>query len=145
MARVFSDVARGFSRSQADTYRLTGGLSGELGGNLSWDAYYQYGRTDRLQTVDNNLVVAGPTPFFTWAADAVDDPVTGAPTCRALLSPDPALRAAAAGCVPVNLFGTGTQVNWFFGGTYGQVALSGPSHGGTRWQLAGRAFGFASS
>jgi iron complex outermembrane receptor protein len=107
MARVFSDIERGFSRSKADTYRLTGGLSGKLGSNLNWDAYYQYGRTDRLQTVDNNLVVAGPTPFFSWAADAVVDPATGNPTCRVLLSPDPAVRTAAAGCVPINLFGAG--------------------------------------
>jgi outer membrane receptor protein involved in Fe transport len=107
MAKVFSDLERGFSRSKADTYRVTGGLSGELGSNLNWDAYYQYGRTDRLQTVDNNLVVAGPTPFFTWAADVVINPATGTPTCRVLLSPDPAVRAAAAGCVPINLFGAG--------------------------------------
>src|SRR5690606_37277960 len=33
------------------------------------------------------------------------NPATGTPTCRALLSPDPALREAAAGCVPLNLFG----------------------------------------
>jgi iron complex outermembrane recepter protein len=107
LARVFSDIERGFSRSKADSYRVTGGLSGEFGSNLNWDAYYQYGRTDRLQTVDNNLVVAGPTPFFTWAADVVVNPATGAPTCRTLLSPDPAVRAAAAGCVPINLFGAG--------------------------------------
>ena len=47
--------------------------------------------------------------------------------------------------VDFNLFGTGTQINGFFGGTYGQLAFSVPSLGGTRWQLAGRAFGIASS
>ena len=47
--------------------------------------------------------------------------------------------------IDFNLFGTGTQVNAFFGGTYGQLAISVPSLGGTRWQLAGRAFGIASS
>jgi hypothetical protein len=46
--------------------------------------------------------------------------------------------------IDFNLFDTGTQVNGFFGGTYGQVAVSVPSLGGTRWQLAGRAFGIAS-
>ena len=46
--------------------------------------------------------------------------------------------------IDFNLFGTGTQVNGFFGGTYGQLAVSVPSLGGTRWQLAGRAFGIAS-
>jgi hypothetical protein len=47
--------------------------------------------------------------------------------------------------VDFNLLGTGTQMNAFFGGTYGQLAVSVPSLGGTRWQLAGRAFGIASS
>jgi hypothetical protein len=47
--------------------------------------------------------------------------------------------------VDFNLFNTGTQFNGFFGGTYGQLAFSIPSLGGSRWQLAGRAFGIASS
>jgi hypothetical protein len=47
--------------------------------------------------------------------------------------------------VDFDLFGTGTQLSAFFGGTYGQLAFSAPSLGGTRWQLAGRAFGIASS
>jgi outer membrane receptor protein involved in Fe transport len=120
LARSFDDLARGYSRSKADTYRATTGLSGDLGKVFSWDLYYQYGRTDRLQTVDNNLVVGDPSNSpnspatiaasnarFFFAADAVINPATGLPTCRALLSTDPALRAAAAGCVPINLFGTG--------------------------------------
>jgi hypothetical protein len=44
-----------------------------------------------------------------------------------------------------DLFGTGTQFTAFFGGTYGQLALSVPSLGGSRWQLAARASGIASS
>ena len=47
--------------------------------------------------------------------------------------------------VDFNLLGTGAQFNGFFGGSYGQVAFSAPSLGGTRWQLAGRAFGIATS
>lgn len=47
--------------------------------------------------------------------------------------------------VDFNLFGTGAQLNAFFGGTYGQLAMSIPSLRGSRWQLAGRAFGIASS
>jgi hypothetical protein len=52
---------------------------------------------------------------------------------------------AGVSYVDFDLFGTGAQVNAFFGGTYGQLALSAPSLGHTRWQLAGRAFGIASS
>jgi hypothetical protein len=47
--------------------------------------------------------------------------------------------------VDFNLLGTGAQLNVFFGGSYAQAAFSAPSLGGTRWQLAGRAFGIASS
>jgi hypothetical protein len=47
--------------------------------------------------------------------------------------------------VNFNLFGTGTQLNAFYGGTFGQLAFSVPSVGGTRWQVAGRAFAIASS
>ncbi len=52
---------------------------------------------------------------------------------------------AGASYVDFNFLGTGTQVNAFFGGTYGQLAFSVPSLGGSRWQLAGRGFGIASS
>lgn len=47
--------------------------------------------------------------------------------------------------VDFNLFGTGTQFSGFFGGSYGQLAFSAPSIRGSRWQLAGRAFGIATS
>jgi hypothetical protein len=47
--------------------------------------------------------------------------------------------------VDFNLFGTGAQFNGFFGGSFGQLAFSAPSLKGSRWQLAGRAFGIASS
>lgn len=47
--------------------------------------------------------------------------------------------------VDFDLFDTGTQLNAFFGGSYAQLAFSIPSLGGTRWQLAGRAFGIATS
>ncbi|MEO5898209.1 MAG: hypothetical protein ABIS06_21190 [Vicinamibacterales bacterium] len=47
--------------------------------------------------------------------------------------------------VDFNLFDTGSQLNLFFGGAYAQLAFSVPSINGTRWQLAGRAFGIATS
>jgi hypothetical protein len=42
-----------------------------------------------------------------------------------------------------NLFGTGTQLNGFFGGTYGQLSWQVPRLGRGRMQLAGEAFGIA--
>lgn len=118
MARLFDDMGRGFSTSAADTWRVTGGFSGKLWSKWDWDAYAQYSRTDRLQKVQDNLVVGDPTmpvgnpsliansnAKFYYALDAVVDPSNGQATCRALLSADAALRNAAAGCVPLNLFG----------------------------------------
>ena len=43
--------------------------------------------------------------------------------------------------VDLNLFGTGTQLNAFFGGSYGQLSWSVPSIGNSQWQAHGRAFG----
>ncbi len=120
MLRVFDDMGRGYSTSKADSWSVAAGLSGSAFLDWDWDAHYQYSSTDRLQQVENNLIVgaaiypvnnpatiAQSNALFYYAADAVVDPSTGNPTCRALLSPDPALRAAAAGCVPLNLFGAG--------------------------------------
>jgi hypothetical protein len=52
---------------------------------------------------------------------------------------------AGVSYVDFDLFGTGTQFNGFYGGTFGQLAFSVPSINGTRWQIAGRAFGIASA
>ncbi len=122
MGRVGDDLARGFSTSTADVWRGTTGLEGNFGNTGTWNFYYQFGRTDRLQTVEDNRIqgdpgktAADPTnPLnFARAVDAVVDnetvitPGTGQIVCRATLSSNPALRAAAAGCVPLNLFGEG--------------------------------------
>ena len=50
---------------------------------------------------------------------------------------------AGVSYVDLNLFGTGAQLNAFFGGSYGQLSWSVPSLGGTRWQANGRAFAIA--
>jgi iron complex outermembrane receptor protein len=122
MGRLGDDLARGYSSSTADVYRVTTGLDGQLGEKSTWNTYYQFARTDRLQTVKDNRIqgdpgktAADPTnPLnFARAVDAVVDnetvitPGTGNIVCRAQLSANPALRAAAADCRPLNLFGAG--------------------------------------
>ena len=122
MGRVGDDLARGFSTSTANVKGATGGLNGRLGDTATWNTYYQFARTDRLQTVAGNRIQGDPSKTatdptnplrFARAVDAMVDnetvitPQTGSIVCAATLSPDPALRAAAAGCVPLNLFGTG--------------------------------------
>jgi hypothetical protein len=80
-------------------------------------------------------VVAGRAERIrTLAAGVIIDPNISKP-----------LPFAGLSYVDFNLFKTGTQFNGFFGGSYGQLAVSVPSLFGSRWQLAGRAFGIASS
>ncbi|MEJ0035120.1 MAG: TonB-dependent receptor [Gammaproteobacteria bacterium] len=120
MGRVGDDLERGFSTSTANVKGATAGLNGHFGDTATWNTYYQFSRTDRLQTVEGNRIQGDPgktatdptNPLrFARAVDAVLDtetvitPATGQIVCRATLSADPALRAAAAGCVPLNLFG----------------------------------------
>jgi len=120
---------RGFSSSEADSFRVATGFQGTLADRWTVDGYYQYARTDRLQQVENAMVtgasrvinrpgsggVNNPQSFayLAWATDAVYNPADAAlpaaqrhVVCRATISADAALRAAAAGCVPLNLFGT---------------------------------------
>ncbi|MEY4641867.1 MAG: hypothetical protein RLZZ227_1861 [Pseudomonadota bacterium] len=121
---------QGLSASEANTWRITFGLDGQFNDNWSWDTYYQFADTERDQSVQNNLVpgasrvinrpgsggVNNPESFayWSWATDAVYDPADAALpaaqrriVCRALISPDAALRSAAAGCAPFNPFGAG--------------------------------------
>jgi hypothetical protein len=98
---------------------------------------FRYLRRERTSDPSRPVetVVAGPaTRVRTLALGLIVDPNISRP-----------LPFAGLSYVDFNLFGTGTQINAFFGGTYGQLAFSVPSVAGTRWQLAGRAFGIASS
>jgi hypothetical protein len=80
-------------------------------------------------------VVAGRSERIrTLAAGVIIDPNISRP-----------LPFAGLSYVDFNLLGTGAQLNAFLGGTYGQLAVSVPALAGSRWQLAGRAFGIATS
>lgn len=75
-------------------------LEGDLGAGWKWDAYYQHGDSKNIQQI-------GLRHRANWARaiDAVVNPANGAVVCRSTLSADPVVRAAAAGCVPFNIFG----------------------------------------
>lgn len=94
---VFSRLNTDFGFVQAndkvETQRAVAGLTGQFGGGWSWDAYVQYGETDRANVDPGNVIVAN----LAQAVDAMIDPTTGDPVCR----------SGAAGCVPINLFGFG--------------------------------------
>lgn len=99
---------------------------------------YRYLRRDRqpgANAEDAIPTIAGRADRVrTLAAGVIVDPNISVP-----------LPFAGLSYVDFNLFGTGTQLSAFFGGTYGQLAFSIPSLRRSRWQLGGRAFGIASS
>jgi outer membrane receptor protein involved in Fe transport len=80
-----------------DVVRVTGGLKGTIGPKWNWDAYFEWGQNNNDQHLFNNVVGT----FLQNALDAVRDPSTGNVVCRGVLLGNP----AAAGCVPLNLFG----------------------------------------
>jgi outer membrane receptor protein involved in Fe transport len=84
-----------------DIPRAVFSLNGKLGETWTWDAGYEYGIDRYNQHIEN--ATAGPN--LTFAMDAIAGP-NGQPVCRAT-QPGPAFNAAAAGCVPINLFGDG--------------------------------------
>jgi hypothetical protein len=83
----------------------------------SSDAPSLAGRADRVRTIAGGVIL---------------DPNISIP-----------LPFAGFSYVDFNFLGTGTQINAFFGGTYGQFAFSAPSLAGSRWQLGGRGFAIA--
>lgn len=83
--------------------RFNAGFEGEFGDGWDWDVHYSYGRNDYSSLTRNNPITAN----LQFALDAVRDPISGNIVCRATL-PGPSFNAAAAGCVPLNMFGNGS-------------------------------------
>lgn len=96
VGRRFEEFGPRTVRYTTDAFLGTAGLRGEfaLGDNRwRWDAFYQYSRTDESQ-LRTNLLSRSRT---TAGLDVVV--LDGQPVCRNKEIP---------GCVPVNIFGTGT-------------------------------------
>ena len=96
--RLNTDLGFVTADSTYDTYRVVGGLKGDLNADWSWDAYYQYGRTNYENRQLNNRIQQN----YRYAVDAVVNPASGAVVCRATLT------GQAPGCAPLNLFGAGS-------------------------------------
>ncbi len=73
-------------------------LDGKLGGDWTWNAYAQKARVRLRVETESNVVTAR----YNFAVDAVRN-VAGQIVCRATQAGN----AAAAGCVPLNVFGEG--------------------------------------
>src|SRR5690606_37454769 len=78
------------------TYTVSGGLKGRVANRFDWEAFYQYGRRTQSYQIRNTRIEGR----FFEAMDALIDPITGVPACRSA-------EAAAAGCLPVDLFAPG--------------------------------------
>ena len=92
------DPAR--NQTNNDTVRVTGGLKGTISSTCTRDSYFEWGQNQNNQALFNNDVGS----YLQFALNAVTNPANGQIVCAATL-PGPAYNAAAAGCVPLNLFG----------------------------------------
>ena len=86
------DIGEFDIRNDYDTYRAVAGIDAKLGGGWSANAYYEYGRTDGVNSASNQTITAR----YNQAIDAIKD-ASGNIVCR----------NPANGCVPLNIIGTG--------------------------------------
>ena len=90
------DYGRPGEQDLRRTYRGVVDASGRISDHATWDAYYEYGRTDVRITKSGDRL----TKQYTDALDAVRDPGTGQIICNPANNP-------GRGCIPVSLFGPG--------------------------------------
>lgn len=95
---------------------------------------YRYLKKGDAATAESPTIAGRADRVRTIAAGVIVDPNISTP-----------LPFAGFSYVDFNFLGSGSQVNAFFGGTYGQLAFSVPSVARSRWQLGGQAFAIASS
>ena len=122
LMKDWDDLVFNGNVTDTEVTRFTFGFDGQFGDSTwVWDAYYQWGESDRMQRVDGLPRANG----VLYALDSVIDPLTGNPACRSAVDPmvttpsgianvvnafglslaNPVL---ANGCVPLNPFGSGS-------------------------------------
>ena len=101
--RIWNDIGPQRGDVKRETMRFVAGLEYKLGSDLTIDGYYQYGQTDYRQRGYNTTI----NSRMQFAVDSVLDD-SGNIVCRATL-PGASFRPAAAGCVPLNPFGSGAS------------------------------------
>jgi len=115
--RNYSEDIDTYNETTTDLERFSLGLSGRFGDSTwTWDAYYQFGESDRSQLVNGNIQLER----FNFALDAVDDG-TGNPVCRIIRDGIPPGFVKDArliqGCTPINILQPG-QINEHGGQDY---------------------------
>ena len=86
--------------------RSLGGLKGDLGRGVSYDASYLFGRVTLRRQYRNNLSITR----LARALDVVSDPSSGQPICRSVLiarNLGPSMAGADANCLPWDVFASG--------------------------------------
>ncbi len=135
LRKVWNPQVQQWTSQESETMRFVGGLKGRFAADWKWEGYYQYGQTEsasRQNDVATNIRLA-------FAMDAVVDdrltvdgaanPTYGQPVCRIIrdgtplldyqgrpLSDPAGLDALAAGCKPLNIFGTTFENKAYFPG-----------------------------
>lgn len=99
------DIGKIEVHNDIDSQRYVVGLDAKLGATWTFNAYYQYGRSDAYNGLSNQTITAR----YNQAIDAIRDPLTGSIVCR----------DSADGCVPLNILGTGVAsapaIEWVTG------------------------------
>jgi len=127
----FSGQASTRNQTSTDLQRWAIGFNGSIGDSTwTWDAYYQYGESDRNQNVLDNRHARA----FDFALDAVPSipgNYNSPPVCRytrdgaAAYPPGTALnlvdKRIAQGCVPINIFGTNNITPQAFDYAFGRL------------------------
>ncbi len=98
-SRQYTGIGSQESGTDLTHFNLGAGLDGKID-RFAWRLRYQHGQSD-LRGFYNKMIVA---TNFAAASDAVRDS-SGRIVCAPTLSPDPAVRARYAGCVPFSVFG----------------------------------------
>jgi outer membrane receptor protein involved in Fe transport len=91
---------------QHKSIRLLGGVKGDIGRGVSYDASYLYGKVVLDRQYQNDLSITK----LLRAVDVVTDPESGQPVCRSVLIArdlGPDAEGADPNCVPYDLFATG--------------------------------------
>jgi outer membrane receptor protein involved in Fe transport len=98
LGKGFAELGRAPIVMDNKTYRVVGGLEGDLGGSWNWDAYYQYGKNKFRSETSNTTI----TSRMLRALDATTD-AGGNPVCRVNVDANPANDDPS--CVAYNPFG----------------------------------------
>lgn len=120
MTRQGNDFGNNKYEITNESPRITLGLEGTFSNGWDWDAHASYGMNDYFFDSQNNPIIAN----LGFAIDAVRDE-NGNIVCAATIPGHPRFNPAAAGCVPLNLFGEGNAsqaaIDYFQGDPWAQV------------------------